>query len=364
MTAAPDNYKGGDRFDILIATDVLAEGVNLQQCRHIINYDLPWNPMRLVQRHGRIDRLLSAHKRIYLRTFFPDAVLDALLKLEERVRRKLSLAAASVGVAEAPIEGAATGDQSFAETRDEIERIQSEETEIFEMGGTEAAAQTGEEYRQELRKALLDQQLREAIVGLPWRAGSGMVRGGRPGYFFCAKVGDRTFLRFVPDGVDAPADVVRELGTCLRVIECEQATERALSDAAVEGAYQAWELARQNIWEDWDHFTDPSNLQPRVRKLNREIDDFLQSNPLPGRDQRDSDRVSDTLMSPWPMREENKLRIVWKTEHQSDAGKALALIKAVEETGIEPFEQPERFPKVDIDEVQLVCWLAIVAGPS
>ena len=166
------------------------------------------------------------------------------------------------------------------------------------------------------------------------------------------------------DGVDAPADVVRELGTCLRVIECEQATERALSDAAVEGAYQAWELARQNIWEDWDHFTDPSNLQPRVRKLNREIDDFLQSNPLPGRDQRDSDQVSDTLMSPWPMREENKLRIVWKTEHQSDAGKALALIKAVEETGIEPFEQPERFPKVDIDEVQLVCWLAIVAGPS
>ena len=48
-----------DDFDILITTDVLAEGVNLQQCCHIINYDLPWNPMRLVQRHGRIDRIGS-----------------------------------------------------------------------------------------------------------------------------------------------------------------------------------------------------------------------------------------------------------------------------------------------------------------
>ena len=49
----------GDLYDLLISTDVLAEGVNLQQCRHIINFDMPWNPMRLVQRHGRIDRIGS-----------------------------------------------------------------------------------------------------------------------------------------------------------------------------------------------------------------------------------------------------------------------------------------------------------------
>ncbi|MCA9730363.1 MAG: helicase, partial [Candidatus Eisenbacteria bacterium] len=144
-TAAPYSYSGGDRFDLLIATDVLAEGVNLQQCRNIINYDLPWNPMRLIQRHGRIDRLLSKHKRVFLRTFFPDSILDELLKLEDRVRRKLALAAASIGVADTPIEGSALRDQSFAETREEIERIQNEESGIFEKGGTAAAAQTGEE---------------------------------------------------------------------------------------------------------------------------------------------------------------------------------------------------------------------------
>ena len=89
-----------DRFDILITTDVLAEGVNLQQCRNIINYDLPWNPMRLVQRHGRIDRIGSKHSDVYMWCFFPDKQLEELLNLEERIRRKLAQAAASIGVVE------------------------------------------------------------------------------------------------------------------------------------------------------------------------------------------------------------------------------------------------------------------------
>lgn len=86
-----------DLYDLLLCTDVLAEGVNLQQCRNVINYDLPWDPMRLIQRHGRVDRIGSPHREVYLRTFFLDRQLDALLNLEQRVRRKLAQAAASVG---------------------------------------------------------------------------------------------------------------------------------------------------------------------------------------------------------------------------------------------------------------------------
>ena len=66
-------------------------------------------------------------------------------------------------------------------------------------------------------------------------------------------------------------------------------------------------------------------------------------------------------MSPWPMREESKLRVVWKEEFPTFQAKALALIKAVEDTGIEPFEQPERYPKIDLDEIRLICWLAVQA---
>jgi uncharacterized phage-associated protein len=80
-TEAPAG-RDDDLYDILVTTDILAEGMNLQQCRNIINYDLPWNPMRLVQRHGRIDRIGSPHDVIYLRCFFPDRLLDQLLDLE------------------------------------------------------------------------------------------------------------------------------------------------------------------------------------------------------------------------------------------------------------------------------------------
>jgi len=361
QTAAPVTYIDGDRFDLLITTDVLAEGVNLQQCRNIINYDLPWNPMRLVQRHGRIDRLLSKHNRVYLRTFFPDEVLDTLLRLEDRVRNKLALAAASVGVAEPPIQYGAQRDQSFTETRLEIERIESEETDIFEKGGTDSAAQTGEEYRQELRIALKN-GLKNDIVELPWKAGSGMVKGAQSGHFFCAKVGEQTFLRFVPNGAKTEKDLVREIGTCLRLIECDENTDRVFTDSIMERAYHAWELAQASIWSSWDYFTDPSNLQPKVRKLNREIDAFLLENPPGNVEQGILDRISEILISPWPKREENKLRKVWKEEHTSHQAKALALIEAVDETGIEPFEQPERFPKIDQNEVRLVCWLEIQAG--
>ena len=58
--------------------------MNLQQACNIVNYDLPWNPMRLVQRHGRIDRIGSRHPEVFLRCVFPDSRLDDLLGLEER----------------------------------------------------------------------------------------------------------------------------------------------------------------------------------------------------------------------------------------------------------------------------------------
>ena len=130
-----------DLYDLMISTDVLAEGVNLQQCRHIINFDMPWNPMRLVQRHGRVDRIGSPHSRVFMRTIFPVDRLDRLLKLEQVILAKLAMAAASIGVA-TPIEGGSHGSQVFSETREEIEKLLREDPSLYERGGTAGAAQT------------------------------------------------------------------------------------------------------------------------------------------------------------------------------------------------------------------------------
>lgn len=73
----------------VIATDVLAEGLNLQDCDKIINYDLHWNPVRLIQRFGRIDRIGSDHDVIYGFNFLPETGIDKQLKLKEKLRNRI-----------------------------------------------------------------------------------------------------------------------------------------------------------------------------------------------------------------------------------------------------------------------------------
>ena len=76
-------------IDILVSTEVLAEGQNLQDCNYVINYDLPWNPMRIVQRTGRIDRLTSTFDVIHSRACYPDKNLDGILKLVGKLMEKI-----------------------------------------------------------------------------------------------------------------------------------------------------------------------------------------------------------------------------------------------------------------------------------
>ncbi|HET6498387.1 MAG TPA: helicase-related protein, partial [Coriobacteriia bacterium] len=134
-TAGGENDE--DLFDLVITTDVLAEGVNLQQARHLINYDLPWNPMRLVQRYGRIDRIGSDHPEVFIRVFFPAAQLDDMLALEERLQMKIKRAAAAVGVREV-LPGVKEIQVDLTESRDEIARLRAEDASLFETGGASA----------------------------------------------------------------------------------------------------------------------------------------------------------------------------------------------------------------------------------
>ncbi|MCD8294421.1 MAG: phospholipase D-like domain-containing protein [Clostridia bacterium] len=81
--------KDNDKYDMLITTDVLSEGVNLHRSNVVVNYDLPWNPTRIMQRVGRINRVGTAHSRIYVFNFFPTAQSEKHVPLEERILEKL-----------------------------------------------------------------------------------------------------------------------------------------------------------------------------------------------------------------------------------------------------------------------------------
>ncbi len=81
--------KNNDKYDVLITTDVLAEGINLHRANVLVNYDLPWNPTRIMQRVGRINRVGTAYDRIYVFNFFPTAQSESQLPMEERILEKL-----------------------------------------------------------------------------------------------------------------------------------------------------------------------------------------------------------------------------------------------------------------------------------
>lgn len=81
--------KENDRYDVLITTDVLAEGINLHRSNALINYDLPWNPTRIMQRVGRINRVGTEHQQIYVFNFFPTAQSDKHMSLKDRILEKL-----------------------------------------------------------------------------------------------------------------------------------------------------------------------------------------------------------------------------------------------------------------------------------
>ncbi len=78
-----------EEIDILIATDCISEGQNLQDCDYLVNYDIHWNPVRIIQRFGRIDRIGSINSNITMVNFWPDVTLDAYINLKQRVENKM-----------------------------------------------------------------------------------------------------------------------------------------------------------------------------------------------------------------------------------------------------------------------------------
>jgi hypothetical protein len=79
----------GTELRVLVATDVLSEGLNLQDGDHVINYDLHWNPVRLIQRVGRVDRLGSLHASVFVFNFLPEAGMERQLRLQERLSHRV-----------------------------------------------------------------------------------------------------------------------------------------------------------------------------------------------------------------------------------------------------------------------------------
>ena len=92
-------------IDLLIATDCISEGQNLQDCDYLINYDIHWNPVRIIQRFGRIDRIGSRNACIQLVNYWPDISLDEYINLKERVESRMVIADVTATGDDNPLDG-------------------------------------------------------------------------------------------------------------------------------------------------------------------------------------------------------------------------------------------------------------------
>ena len=97
----PDN--GDDEIDLLIATDCISEGQNLQDCDTVLNYDIHWNPVRIIQRFGRIDRIGSRNKKVRMINYWPTEDMEVYLRLQSRVEARMALADAAATGTDDPL---------------------------------------------------------------------------------------------------------------------------------------------------------------------------------------------------------------------------------------------------------------------
>ncbi|MEZ5439879.1 MAG: helicase-related protein [Lysobacterales bacterium] len=117
-------------IDLLIGTDCISEGQNLQDCDCVINYDIHWNPVRIIQRFGRIDRIGSVNKHIQLINFWPDITLDEYIKLKERVENRMVIVDVT-GTADDNVLQPEDNDAAYR--KEQLRRLQEEVIELEDL---------------------------------------------------------------------------------------------------------------------------------------------------------------------------------------------------------------------------------------
>lgn len=143
-------YPDDDRaIDVLIATDCISEGQNLQDCDYLINYDIHWNPVRIIQRFGRVDRIGSQNDAVQLVNFWPDMDLDEYINLKGRVESRMKI-----------VDLTATGDDNLLSNNEkmdlqyrkkQLERLQKEVVDLEDIGTNVSIMDLGlNEFRMDL----------------------------------------------------------------------------------------------------------------------------------------------------------------------------------------------------------------------
>lgn len=193
----------------LVATDVLAEGLNLQDCDKLINYDLHWNPVRLIQRFGRIDRIGSEHGVVYGFNFLPETEMDRHLGLKQILMNRIQEIHDTIGEDAAILD---PSEQLNEESMYAIYEQKGEQLSLFDDGEEQFVdINEAEEVLRQLRRD--DEGEYQRIASLRDGIRSAMVSDDAGTFVFCAADRYQQLYLVAPDGTVRSQDVPRVLGS-------------------------------------------------------------------------------------------------------------------------------------------------------
>ncbi|AMY20774.1 MULTISPECIES: helicase-related protein [Nocardiaceae] len=173
-------------IDVLIGTDVISEGQNLQDCDYLVNYDIHWNPVRIIQRFGRVDRIGSTNTHIQLVNFWPDISLDEYIKLKERVENRMVIADLA-GTADDNVLTLEDSDVAFR--KEQLRKLQDEVIELEDVRTGVSITDLGlNDFRMDLLGYLKEYgDLAAAPKGLHAVVPADPTRGLTPGVIFALR---------------------------------------------------------------------------------------------------------------------------------------------------------------------------------
>ncbi len=344
-----------DQIDILISTDVLSEGQNLQDCGVIINYDLTWNPIRLVQRNGRIDRIGSPHAEtgITIYNMFPEAELEKLLKLVARLTERISLID-DTGMLDASVLGEVVHPRTF----NTIRRIREEDGTVLDEE-EERAELAGPEILLKQLKEVLSREGFESVADLPNGIHSGLRREKCHGIFFYFQAprtdgpGKRHFWKYIDARTHKILDNRFEIA---RMIACRRDEPRYIGDQDV---FALQERVVENILsserEREARAVAPTTVDPTQRAIREELKNAIQRSSVDRDAAKTAIRYLAQLMGKFAVR---RLKVAYKewTQGSNDADllatvTALAKDFAKEAPGADNADQP-----LCREELELICF--------
>lgn len=359
-TSVNGNQRGKlvDRFtkgkiDILFSTDVLSEGQNLQSAKFLINYDLHWNPTRMIQRAGRIDRIGSPYNEIYIYNFFPEQELEELLNLLKILKTKINNINNALG-----LDGTVLGEKINTKVFGIIRAIKDKDKSVFGELEDETFA-GGEKFYQPL-KDFMKEKSQEELQKIPHGVYSGLKDGKFSGIFFYYKyeedfhywylydINGGTLLTNKTQIFDFITCDVNEIRTVPDFFDkIYEVNEFILDD--IEMTYKSIEQkTKDSLMQAWSSSMSTKFLKGMLDGIGWEVEEYLDEYPADKEIQKSWDKIQEEIVYiPHTKKGLQKLRKMWREyKNHYDWKKTLKELdeyveskSTLDKTNLEPFDK-------------------------